>query len=1004
MRKAKERRPHTILHGIALFFSGLLSIALVAATVFTFHIGNTLDGTLFLNPSQATDAQKAKTAAKAEDLAKQVESEGVVLLRNENHTLPLNDEVKRVNVFGWASTAWLSAGSGSGGVIGRSDGLLDALHDAGIETNAKLTDMYRDFQDGREYTATLRSTPEQSSRLYEPSIDDADYYSADLLDEAQAYSDTAFVVFGRLSGESSDMPRQQYKRVAKDGEIVVDKSRTSLDLSSEEEALLAYVGAHYERVVVILNTGNPMGVGALETIDGVDACVQAGLSGQVGAQAIPDLLWGRTAPSGRLTDTWAYDFATAASYANSGLEGTGAYVNAGDAYPVGVTNGNSGQNDTFDRVPYVDYAEGIYLGYKWYETADVEGYWDATSNVHGDGYAGVVQYPFGYGLSYTDFDWNVEERPSAMPDADGTVDVKVKVTNVGDVAGKDVVELYYTAPYTPGGIGKSAVSLAAFAKTKELQPGESETVTLSFDVRDMASYDCYDANDNGFTGYELESGDYELSLRRDAHTVDSAPDARFTLRLAKDVRYAKDAVTGETVDNKFTGEDALDGISVDGSDTGQDVTYLTRADCTGTFPKERTDGREMADKLKETNLYEPSEDADGTDAGDDGKTVVTGARNGLKLEEHGKVTELGYDLGSDADDERWESLLDQMTASEMKSLFTNAYSSIMPVKSVGKMQDKNADGPSQIGSLTGFGAGTGFPASITLAQTWNTDLAREVGRTIGHQALENGFAGWYAPAVNLHRTPFGGRNYEYYGEDESLSGRLCGETVLGAGEAGVYTFVKHFVGNDSENGIYRDSAYTWMTEQTLRETYLEPFRMIVEDYEAVGLMTSYNRLGGVWSGGSHALLTDVLRGEWGFDGAVITDYCDHHEYMNGDHALDAGGTLWMSGMFGGTLEQDAKSPATLAKLREAAKGTLYMQMRVKTLNRDYVEASGDDSLTAVEYRTPGWFGWRQILLLVDVVFLLFAALSIRGLIRDHRIRKSRRAFAAADADDPKKRP
>ncbi|KAA8825786.1 hypothetical protein EMO92_04820 [Bifidobacterium reuteri] len=635
-RRSKPREPHTIRHSIALTLSTLIAVILVAATVITFHLGVIIDGLLFAPSSIVTDEQKSAIQTKATDLSHQIESEGAVLLRNEDNTLPLSADIKKVNVFGWASTAWMAGGSGSGTVsdwTGNADGIIEALNQAGIKTNAKLTSMYKDFQDGREYTATLRSLPEQSARLYEPSIDDKNYYSDTLLADAEAYSDTAFVVIGRLGGESNDMPRQQYKRTTKGGDIVVDDTRTSLDLSTEEELLLTYVGEHYDHVVVILNTGNVMTLGQLETIPGIDACLHAGLTGTSAASAIPDLLWGKTNPSGRTVDTWAYSLDTAASWANSGLEGVGSYTNADGLYPIGVSNGNLGVEATYDQVSYVDYAEGIYVGYKWYETADAEGYWKDVASEHGNGYEGVVQYPFGYGLSYTSFDWEVVQAPSGSFNGDDTLSMIVKVTNTGDMAGKDVVELYYGAPYTPGGIEKSAVNLAALAKTDELRPGQSQEVTLRFDARDMASYDCYDANGNGFAGYELDPGDYTLTLRHNAHTLDDAAGATVTMSLDFGVQYTEDSVSGNTVGNKFTGSSAVDGVSVDGADSGQDIAYTTRADFKGTFSKNNVPERTLGDNAKKLNLYEP-EAADIASADGSSDTIVTGAKNGLKLEEN----------------------------------------------------------------------------------------------------------------------------------------------------------------------------------------------------------------------------------------------------------------------------------------------------------------------------------------------------------------------------------
>ena len=990
-KQPKVRKPHPVLHGIGLVLSVILLVAVLIGTYVLSTMATIIDSFIGAPSGHYTHAEIADTKVKAEALSADVEAEGTVLVQNNDNTLPLSADTKKVNVFGWASTAWLGGGSGSGGVSTVNTDLLAALTAYGVEYNTELTDMYKDFQDGREYTRTLSAWPEQSGRLYEPDINNQTYYTQSMLDNAKNYSDTAIVVIGRLAGESNDATKQQYKRTEKGGDIVIDDTRTMLELTIEEENLLNYVGANYAHVVVLINSTNVMELGQIETIPGIDSCLIVGLSGSEGATAVPEVLWGDKEPSGRTADTWVYDLTTAASYANAGLEGVGKYSNADGLYPAdGTTTGNLDTPYAYEQVSYVDYAEGIYIGYKWYETADAEGYWDAESNEHGTGYDAVVQYPFGYGLSYTSFDWEVTDASAngSTLTKDGNVTVKVTVTNTGERAGKDVVELYYTAPYIAGEIEKSSVELGAFAKTKELQPGESEEGTLIVPVSDMASYDAYDANHNNFTGYELDAGDYIFTVRHNAHDVDAAANATITCNLPSGIQYAEDTVTGNAVSNKFTGSDAIDGVSLDGSDSEQNITYMTRVDFADTFPKANTPTRAMTDNVKVLNLY-TADDVNGY-INDADETITTGAKNGMKIEDNGKVTELGLQLGSDFNDPQWDALLDELTIDEMENLYINAYGGLAELKSVGKQKSKDADGPAQIGGFTGMGAGTGFPSSSTLAQTWNADLAQEEGRTIGTQALQNGYTGWYAPATNMHRSPFNGRNYEYYSEDSLLSGIICGNTVTGAKQAGVYTYVKHFICNDGESGIYRDSVYTWMTEQALRETYLRPFQMLVENYDAVGLMSSYNRIGAVWAGGSEALLTGILRDEWGFDGAVITDYCDHHSYMNGDQALRAGGSLWMAGFTGGEMAYETGSNSYMQALRRATKETLYMYLHVRVTNQAYADSIGDTSVVRHNF-TTSVFGWRHLVALIDIVAVLLFALAVRGVVIDVKLRKAAKA-------------
>ena len=988
MSKVKTSKP--VARRVCMGASSVLLAVAVVGTGVLSTMASSVDAFVGTPKVQVTDAQKEANLAEASALAAQAEAEATVLLQNKDNTLPLSSDVKKVNVFGWASTAWRVGGSGSGQVTSVDVDFLQALNNYGIEYNTELTDMYKNFQDGRESTQTLFSWPEQSGRLYEPDISNTKYYTQTILDSAKNYSDTAIVVFGRLAGESNDATKQQYKRTEKDGEIVEDDSRTMLELSTEEENLLTYVGANYKNVIVLINSTNIMELGQVETIPGVDACLMVGTTGSDGASVLPAVLWGEKEPSGRTADTWAYDMSTAASYANAGLEGVGAYTNADGLYPAdGTTMGNLGeQNYQYPQVSYTDYAEGIYVGYKWYETADTEGYWDEVSNEYGTGYNGVVQYPFGYGLSYTSFDWKVTDAPAngSALDKDGDVTVKVTVTNTGDRAGKDVVELYYTAPYTKGEIEKSSVELGAFAKTDELQPGESQELTLTIPVEDMASYDAYDANNNGFKGYELDAGDYIFTVRHNAHEVDDDAAATITCKLPANAQYPTDSVTGAEVGNKFTGSDAIDGVSLDGSDSNQNITYLTRADFAGTFPKAVVPTRAMADNVKALNLY--TADMANAYINDSDEPITTGAKNGLKLEENGVTTDLAYQLGSDYNDPQWEPLLDQLTVAEMESMYINGYGNTAKMESISKIQGTDTDGPAQVGSW-GRPAGKtiGFPNSATIAQTWNTPLVVEIGHSHGKQALQNGYSGLYAPAANMHRSPFNGRNYEYYSEDSFLSGEMCGSAVQGIEEMGVYVYIKHFICNDGEAGIYRDAVYTWMTEQALREVYLKPFKAMIQKYDATGLMSSYNRIGAVWAGGSEALLTGVLRDEWGFNGAVITDYADHHSYMNGDQALRAGGSLWMAGFGGGEMAFETSSNSYMQALRRAAKQVLYMYLHVRVINRDYSNAINDTSVLRPAFKAP-LANWRMLLAVIDVVAVVLFVLALRALLEDRKLRKA----------------
>lgn len=956
-----------------------------------------LDGYYGTYATKTNQDQMAIYLEKGEEIAFDVQAEGTVLVQN-NGLLPLDmKRVSNVNVFGWASTNWLASGSGSAQTVGIKTDLLEALNASGFAYNTELTDMYENFMKANPYKDALHNYAEKTCRLYEPMITDTNYYTEELLANALDFSDTAIVVLGRYSGESIDCPRVQYKITnTKNGtyneeDVILDDTRTFLDISTEEEALLKYVGENYENVIVIVNNTNQMNLNFLETIDGIDACLVTGTTGINAAAAIPAILSGKENPSGRLVDTYAYDFSTSSTYTNSGEEGEGMYTNAEGLYPAdGVTtNPNVGDNPLYEGVSYVDYVEGIYVGYKWYETADAEGYWDEIDNTYGKGYEGVVQFPFGYGLSYTSFTQKIvnitPEESLEITDAKQSISITVQVTNTGDVAGKEVVQLYYTAPYIQGEIEKSAIELLAFDKTELLGPGESQEITFEFCIEDMASYDCYDANGNGFKGYELDEGEYQIKLMKNAHEL-VAEDSYLTYMITQNIQYPTNAETGAEVSNKFTGEDAIDGVSVDGSDSGANITYLTRADFKGTFPTELAPDRTMTENIADLNLY-TEEDANAFIV-DTEEGIVTGVDNGLLLYDDNGFTELGLQLGGNYEDPKWEDVLDQMTLEEMKNLVLHGYTKTMEVASVGKIQTKDYDGPAQMGGFANCiqGETTGFPNATVIAQTWNTDLAYNFGLIEGAQAGELGIEGWYAPAANMHRTPFGGRNYEYYSEDEYISGMMAAKTVEGSLDAGTYCYMKHLICYEQDS--MRDSLYTWMTEQALREIYLKPFEIAIEEGGLSGIMTSYNRLGAVWAGGSTALMTGIIREEFGFEGTIITDYSDHQNFMIMDQALRAGGDLWMDGFIMGDFTFETESNSFKQELRRACKNILFMWVNAGYENAQYNAACTSQDTDAMSIIRPVETKQISLVTWIQVGWDVFAAVTIflwvRGLLKNRK--------------------
>ncbi len=998
------------------------------------------------------------TRAAGEALSLQIEEEGSVLVKNDNNTLPLKaDDVDvngehRVNVFGWAAIDWLMGGSGSGRAVNSNDGnslkpqtdLLkalngyDVLSQNGIKYNTELTDFYKNFKSGRDGKAldTLHAHDYESCVLYEPQIT---AYSDTIKANAVAYSDVALVVLGRISGESNDAPKVQYKVNTKGGSRQTDNSRTYLDISTEERDLLTYVGENFGKVIVIINSTNTMNLSFMDDIKGLDSCLIVGGTGNNGANAIPNILFGKKrvkvqatnddgtlkfddknnpvyekdangndkteivdiSPSGKTVDTYAYDFKSNPNFVYSGIDGVSYYTGTSKSlYPLTTTNPNVGTNDPYTGVSYLDYAEGIYVGYKWYETADVEHYFDTATRGEKKGYDAVVQYPFGHGLTYTTFehavtDWTVD---------DTTASVTVKITYTGSVPAQEVVQLYYTPFYDKThGIEKSAVNLAAFAKTPTaVKPGVPQTLTLKFDIRDMASY----VESEGDGAYVLEEGDYILSLRSDSHnalTVTSGTNT-YTYNPGKKVVYDTYGGTNgiNEIKNLFTGENVTDGIAVDGSDTeaGIENVWLSRADFAGTFKTKKVAARAWNSKLLKNNLYK-SEHANAWDKEwlaayqeEYGETPVfkQGQEREYRLtEENGDTvmfTDDMYFFGNpeNYDDDAWETLLNQLTESEMRNLILHGYIHEEALNSIGKPRTQSLDGPSQIGSFNvQTGVGIGYPMPTVLAQSFNAELARNYGLAVGDETVKSGRSGWYAPGVNLHRSAFGGRNYEYYSEDSMLSGIMCAAVVRGALDSGVYTYIKHFIGYDQES--YRDGLYCWMTEQALRETYLSPYKRAI-DSGASGIMTSYGRIGSVWSGGSRSLLTDLLRDEWGFKGTVITDYSDHQEFMNGDQMIRAGGDLWMDG-YGdtGSFKMSTSSAAFKYHARLASKHIIYMWANAAFENRAYLSAGSDEPINIG--RTFSVFRWWWLVVAaVDVLCAAGAAVLIIFALKKPKTEKA----------------
>ena len=747
-------------------------------------------------------------------------------------------------------------------------------------------------------------------------------YTQDVTGSYSSYPDAAIVVISRIGGEGFDLPRTMATDFTMSTPVAGAESASShyLQLDSNERALLRHVKDHFDKVIVLLNVGSTMEIGELKQDDKIDAVLWMGFPGSTGVMALGKVLSGTVNPSGHTVDTWAADFTKDPTWYNTGIYGS----EFGNRYLYG------GANTDF---AFVNYDEGIYVGYRYWET---RGYEEEKAG-NGDWYGQNVVYPFGYGLSYTTFDWDVQfgKADGSAVAASDLLDVTVTVKNTGSAAGRDVVQLYYSAPFEEGSnaIEKAHVVLGDFAKTDLLNPGDSQTLMFSLPVSAMKSYDYADANNNGFAGYELDAGTYTLLVSSDAHT----PRASAAYTLADSVQLATETnARGQSVavENRF--DDVSAGIF---GDRTYD-SYVSRRDFEGTLP-----GGYLSDD-KRTLTDEAKADLDASKkrkytTPDDGQPwQVTGAspatepvNNGIKLEDMLK-DENGNLVGKASyDDPRWEKLLDQISLDEMKVLVGCAAFKTQKVDGIDGIVSKpmtiDGDGPSGFTSFISEADIYGnclYQAEAVMGASWNTALARRMGEMVGEEGLvgkestSTPYSGWYAPAVNIHRSPFAGRNWEYYSEDGLLSGKLAAKVVEGAQGKGLYCYVKHFAINDQETDREYNGILVWANEQAMRELYLKPFELTVKDSDAHGMMSSFNRIGTKWAGGSYALLTQVLRDEWGFEGMVITDY-SLNTYTHVDEMIRAGGDLFLTQEPKSFNMADDATQVTL--LRNATKNILY---------------------------------------------------------------------------------
>lgn len=904
---------------------------------------------------------KAEAFANAQEVNLKLAEEGFVLLKNENAALPMNKGA-RISVFSKNSVNLSYGGSGSGGFdTSNNKNLYESLNDAGFVTNPTLKRFYESSQSGPVRTANSSDLDNGDNQKIATAETPQSKYTDAVRNSYADYSDAALVVITRIGGEGFDLPRYQ---ADSEGAVSPDSHYLELD-QNEIDLLTAVTDGTFKRVVVVFNTPSSFEATFLKDsayaafADKIDAAVWIGFTGSNGITALGEILNGDVNPSGRLVDTWAADFTKNPSFVNFG---TGCLPDTTDKYDGGMYYS-------------VDYEEGIYVGYRYYETrgeTDGENWYNAN-----------VVYPFGYGLSYTTFDWTVGDASASEIELGTTITVPVTVKNTGSAAGKDVVQLYASAPYTLGGIEKAHKVLVGFAKTKLLQPGESETVTVSFDPYSAASYDYRDANSNGFSGYELEAGEYTLYVSRNAHESEKA----IALNLAADVQIGTDPTTDSEVVNRYTdSEDFLD------SDWQLDA-MLSRADWEGTWPTPQTAQQHAGTD----RLYEEirSEEHNNPTDFDSEEYPWFGEEPTLTLRDLLPSAEAeGYEPVVSYDDERWEELMMGCDEEEMIALINNGAYHTLAMESVGLPATIHGDGPSGFTCFMSKEQVNGtcqYVSEPVMASTWNINLMNELGEaigeegTIGDKATGQPYSSIYAPGVNIHRSPFGGRCSEYFSEDPFISGMMGAAEVQGIQSRGVLPTVKHFVANEQETHRSIGGDLSWLSEQALREIYLKPFEYTVKLGETRGIMTSFNRIGTRWTGGDYRLLTEILRNEWGFNGLVICDFNTIPQYMIPRMMFYAGGSLDLatqqSAMW---TDCDTSDAGDAIVLMRAVKDVMYALVNSNAMNAE-----------VIGYNPPIW---QEYLHWINIgAFTLVGVWLVLAIVRTVRCNKRQKAkFAAAN--------
>ncbi len=886
----------------------LLSLLLISFLMLCF------DGTVFKNydsinhlfKADVFDRKEFKEASlKSDDLCQKIEEDGIVLLKNENECLPLKEENTKINLFGWSSSdsGNILRGIGSGYSLIPDDKkvtLISALEAEGFVLNQNLIDFYKDFYN----EDFLDENMKDRNILYEPSLES---YTDSMISKAVEFSDIAVMTISRVIGENSGEGSQYQEKINSLG-YVKDESRHYLEISKEERDLLSLLENKFSKVIVLINSTNPLELSFLEE-DKIQACLSIGLPGQSGMRSVAKIIKGDSTPSGRLTDTYLKDFSLEPTY--------NTYMPSFDK----------------ENQAHVFYGENIYVGYRFYETAFKEGYY---KNLN---YDDVVLYPFGYGLSYSKFKWTIENISKNDGDSiskDDEITVSLSVENVGDYKGKDTILLFVHSPYSKNGIEKSETQLLGFVKSTSLEKGEKQTgLTISFNPYDFASFDCYDNNNNGFKGYEVEKGEYLFTLNETSHEVKDMDVNSFTFKIEDDIKYDKDPDTGNDVGVLFDSNSYGNGI--DGSEFSLDQSYLTRSDFTSSFINSFDVKKMNNSKVKEVNglncydIVSKSIDKMPEFSCDNKLCLVTkedGSKPSLsELKSSNQTFVYNTDLISEianGDEELLKKLVDQMSKEEVKGLVENSGFKTDAIYSISKPLYKEYDGTCGLNTTVISNRSTlwtAFPSITVLGQTFDISLASQFGESVANEAKETGVSGWYAPSCNIHRSSFTGRNSEYFSEDPILTGNMAGSILLACKENGLNTYLKHFV--MAELGDNNPGVNEWNTEQALREIYLKPFEIAIKKYQCTGLMSSFNRIGATWTGSNYSLMTKLLRGEWGYKGVVISDYSDGEEPLSTQAGILAGNDMWLNDKEKNARSLDENDKVYMTKAKEACSHYLY---------------------------------------------------------------------------------